>query len=57
MRRYEEGLAAYTYLADDDAVFGNGEAFPAAAPGQAFTLPTPAAPDTAPVHDSPVPPA
>ena len=53
MRRYEEGLAAYTYLADDDAVFGNGDGL--TAPG-AFTLPAPPVADTAPVHDSTAPP-
>ena len=44
MRRYEEGLAAYTYLADDDAVLGNGDTYgaaTAAAPQNTFTLPTP----------------
>jgi arginine decarboxylase len=43
MRRYEEGLAAYTYLADDDAVLGNGDTYgAAAAAAQPFTLPLPA---------------
>ncbi len=61
MRRYEEGLAAYTYLADDDAVLGSGDAFGTAA-ANGFTLPTPAPVDPASVapatlHDSPVPPA
>ncbi len=43
MRRYEEGLAAYTYLADDDAVLGNGDTYgAAAAAANPFTLPLPA---------------
>jgi arginine decarboxylase len=55
MRRYEEGLAAYTYLADDDAVFGSGDTF-AGAMQNGFTLPTPPA-DPAALQDSPVPPS
>jgi arginine decarboxylase len=47
MRRYEEGLAAYTYLADDDAVLGNGDTYgtagAATTPQNTFTLPTPPA--------------
>ncbi|MBL8753574.1 MAG: hypothetical protein JNK15_09755, partial [Planctomycetes bacterium] len=56
MRRYEEGLASYTYLADDDSVFG-ADTFAPTATQAPFTLPVPAneaAP--APVQDSPVPP-
>jgi len=40
MRRYEEGLASYTYLADDDAEFGPGDSF-SPTTAQTFTLPTP----------------
>ena len=47
MRRYEEGLAAYTYLADDDAVLGNGDTYGAAA-ANPFTLPLPAVVEPAP---------
>ena len=58
MRRYEEGLAAYTYLADDDAVFGNGEgAGPAGFQQSLFTLTPPPPADPAPLQDSPVPPS
>ncbi|MBZ0153093.1 MAG: biosynthetic arginine decarboxylase [Planctomycetes bacterium] len=31
MRRYEEGLAAYTYLTDDDAILGGNDVLPAVA--------------------------
>ena len=31
MRRYEEGLAAYTYLVDDDAEIGRDDGGPRAA--------------------------
>jgi len=51
LRRYEEGLAAYTYLADDDREV----------PGSDFAIPQPAATalpavDPVPVQDSPLPP-
>ena len=59
MRRYEEGLAAYTYLADDDAVFGtsdgNGQSLPAVQLPQAPGLDGVVLPPTA-VHES-MPPA
>jgi arginine decarboxylase len=63
MRRYEEGLAAYTYLADDDREGGEGDAkavlyplaqqVPAAPPGAASSTPT----DPAPLPDPAVPPS
>jgi len=57
MRRYEEGLAAYTYRTDDDAVFGAGD-FGNGLPAVQLPLPLPApgapAPEPA---DSPAPPA
>ena len=54
MRRYEEGLTAYTYLADDDAVCGNGDVLATPGPGN-LLLPSPPV-DPAPLHD-PVPPS
>jgi arginine decarboxylase len=59
MRRYEEGLAAYTYLADDDAVFGtsdaSGQALPAVQLPAAPVLDAAVVPPNA-VHES-LPPA
>jgi hypothetical protein len=59
MRRYEEGLAAYTYLADDDAVFGtsdaSGQALPAVQLPAAPSLDAAVVPPNA-VHES-LPPA
>jgi hypothetical protein len=63
MRRYEEGLAAYTYLADDDAVIGGGDGLPAAVMPAAVLPATglpavvlPGMPDSAPLQDSSLPP-
>jgi arginine decarboxylase len=58
MRRYEEGLAAYTYLADDDAEIGRADSLPPAVlPMQAPAAASTPVADAAPVHDSSLPPA
>ncbi|MBL8726975.1 MAG: arginine decarboxylase, partial [Planctomycetes bacterium] len=53
LRRYEQGLAAYTYLADDDLEDAGD---PAAAEAAAREGAAPAERDSS-LHDSPVPPA
>ena len=50
LRRYEQGLAAYTYLADDDREVATGG-------GPVLQPPGTQANDAAPLHDSTVPPA
>ncbi len=50
MRRYEEGLASYTYLADDDREVGTGD-------GPVLQPPAAQASDAPSLHDSTVPPA
>jgi arginine decarboxylase len=50
MRRYEEGLAAYTYLTDDDAIIGGSDLLP-----NSQGAAVPATP--APLQDSPPSPA